>query len=98
MLRLARNIILGYSEKPLKLVAMLGLGCSLLSFLMVAVAIVRWLEGDVAVAGYTSIVASVWLVGGMLLFSLGVVGLYVGQVFRNVQGRPYYIVAEDTAQ
>ena len=45
-----------------------------------------------------SIVASVWLVGGMLLFSLGVVGLYVGQVFRNVQGRPYYIVAEDTAQ
>ena len=98
MLRLAKNIILGYSEKPLKLVAMLGLGCSLLSFLMVAVAIVRWLEGDVAVAGYTSIVASVWLVGGMLLFSLGVVGLYVGQVFRNVQGRPYYIVAEDTAQ
>lgn len=98
MLRLATGIVLGYSEKPLKLVAALGIACSLLSFAWVAMAVVRWLEGDVAVAGYTSIIASIWLVGGMLLFSLGVVGLYVGQVFRNVQGRPLYIVAEDTAR
>ena len=98
MLRLATSIVLGYSEKPLKLVAALGFGCSLLSFLMAALAVARWLEGDIAVAGYTSIIASIWLVGGMLLFSLGVVGLYVGQVFRNVQGRPYYIVADDTAR
>lgn len=96
LLRLATGITLSYSEKPLKLVAAAGIACSLVSFLLVAMALARWLEGDVAVAGYTSIVASVWLVGGMLLFSLGVVGLYVGQVFRNVQGRPYYIVAEDT--
>ena len=75
---------------------MSGIACSLVAFLMVAMALVRWLDGDIAVAGYTSIIASVWLVGGMLLFSLGVVGLYVGQVFRNVQGRPYYILAEDT--
>ncbi|UNK56453.1 glycosyltransferase family 2 protein [Pseudoxanthomonas daejeonensis] len=96
LLRLATGITLSYSEKPLKLVAMLGIGCSLLAFVMVALAIARWFEGDIAVAGYTSMIASVWLVGGMLLFSMGVVGLYVGQVFRNVQGRPYYIVAEDT--
>ncbi len=96
LLRLATGITLSYSEKPLKLVAMSGIACSLVAFLMVAMALVRWLDGDVAVAGYTSIIASVWLVGGMLLFSLGVVGLYVGQVFRNVQGRPYYIIAEDT--
>jgi len=96
LLRLATGIALSYSEKPLKLVAITGIGCSLLAFLMVALAVIRWIEGDIAVAGYTSMIASVWLVGGMLLFSLGVVGLYVGQVFRNVQGRPYYIVAEDT--
>lgn len=97
LLRLATGITLSYSEKPLKLVAMLGIGCSILAFVMVALAIARWFEGDIAVAGYTSMIASVWLVGGMLLFSMGVVGLYVGQVFRNVQGRPYYIVAEDTS-
>lgn len=96
LLRLATGIALSYSEKPLKLVAVTGIGCSLLAFLMVALSVIRWIEGDIAVAGYTSMIASVWLVGGMLLFSLGVVGLYVGQVFRNVQGRPYYIVAEDT--
>ncbi|WP_342316960.1 glycosyltransferase family 2 protein [Lysobacter sp. FW306-1B-D06B] len=96
LLRLATNITLGYSEKPLKLVAFAGILCSLVSFFMVALAVARWIDGDMAVAGYTSVIASIWLVGGMLLFSLGVVGLYVGQVFRNVQGRPYYILAEDT--
>lgn len=96
LLRLATGITLSYSEKPLKLVAVTGIACSLLAFFMVVLAVMRWLEGNIAVAGYTSMIASVWLVGGMLLFSLGVVGLYVGQVFRNVQGRPYYIVAEDT--
>ena len=47
-------------------------------------------------AGYTSIIGAIWLIGGLTMFSLGVVGLYVGQVFRNVQRRPYYIVADTT--
>ncbi len=98
LIRLATGITLSYSERPLKLVAASGIACSLASFFMVAMALIRWFDGDVAVAGYTSIIASVWLVGGMLLFGVGVVGLYVGQVFRNVQGRPYYIVAEDTVR
>ena len=49
-------------------------------------------------AGYTSIIAAIWLIGGLMMFSMGVVGLYVGQVFRNVQRRPYYIVADTTAE
>lgn len=96
LLRLATNITLGYSEKPLKLVAGSGIVCAMISFAMVAAALWWWFEGNVQVAGYTSLLASVWLVGGLLLLSLGVVGLYVGQVFRNVQGRPYYVIAEDT--
>lgn len=98
LLRLATNIALGYSDKPLQLVAGGGIICSLISFVMVALAVWRWLKGDIQLAGYTSIVASIWLVGGILLLSLGVVGLYVGQIFRNVQGRPYHIIAEDTKQ
>lgn len=94
LLRLATAIALGYSEKPLRLVALSGIGCALVAFLMVGYSVLRWLEGSVQVAGYTSIIASIWLIGGMVLFSIGVVGLYVGQVFRNVQGRPYYIVSE----
>lgn len=98
LLRLATNIALGYSEKPLKLVAGSGIVCAMISFAMVAAAIWWWLKGDIQVAGYTSLLASIWLVGGLLLLSVGVVGLYVGQVFRNVQGRPYYVIAEDTSR
>lgn len=96
LLRLASNIVLGYSEKPLKLVAGAGIFCALISFVMVATAVWWWIDGNAQVAGYTSLLASIWLVGGLLLLSVGVVGLYVGQVFRNVQGRPYYVIAEDT--
>lgn len=98
LLRLATHIALGYSEKPLRLVAGSGIVCALISFLMVAYSFGRWIAGDVAVAGFTSIMASVWLIGGGVLFSLGVVGLYVGQVFRNAQGRPYYIVSRSVNQ
>lgn len=98
LLQLATHIVLGYSDKPLRLVATGGIACSLVSFVMVTLAFWRWMKGDTQLAGFTSIMASIWLVGGILLLSLGVVGLYIGQIFRNVQGRPYHIIAEDTWQ
>ncbi|MDC7807951.1 glycosyltransferase family 2 protein [Luteimonas sp BLCC-B24] len=96
LLQLAMNIALGYSEKPLRLVAVTGIFCAFVAFVMVVISVWRWWDGDVGVAGFTSIIATIWLIGGLMMFSLGVVGLYVGQVFRNVQRRPYYIVAETT--
>ncbi|MEW6385878.1 MAG: glycosyltransferase family 2 protein, partial [Pseudomonadota bacterium] len=98
LLRLAMNIALGYSEKPLRMVAGTGMFCALVAFVMVAISIWRWWDGDIQVAGYTSIIAAIWLIGGLMMFSMGVVGLYVGQVFRNVQRRPYYIVSETTVR
>lgn len=94
LLKLALHVVLGYSNKPLRMVAGVGLACAVISFLMVGAAIYIFILGDVAVAGYTSLIASMWLLGGLVLFSLGVVGLYVGQVFANAQGRPSSIVAE----
>jgi glycosyltransferase involved in cell wall biosynthesis len=98
LVKLAANIALGYSEKPLRMVAGTGIFCAATAFIFVAASLLRWWEGDIQVAGYTSIIASVWFTGGLVLFSLGVVGLYVGQIFRNVQHRPYYLVAETTNQ
>jgi len=94
LITLATNIALGYSEKPLRMVAGTGIACSLAAFILVALSVMRWWDGDIEVAGYTSIIGSIWLIGGMVMFCLGVVGLYIGQVFRNVQRRPYYIVAK----
>lgn len=96
LVKLAITIALSYSDKPLRLVAQSGIVFSLIAFAMVAMSIWKWLEGDIAVAGYTSVIASIWLVGGATMLSLGTVGLYIGQVYRNAQGRPFAIVAEKT--
>jgi dolichol-phosphate mannosyltransferase len=54
------------------------------------------LHGDTQVAGFTSIIASIWLLGGTSIFCLGVIGLYLGRLFVDAKARPYYIIAEQT--
>jgi polyisoprenyl-phosphate glycosyltransferase len=97
MLRLALNVVLSYSDKPLRLVVKAGLAFSLLAVLFAALSVYRYFSGDIAVAGFTSIIASIWLLGGVMVSSIGVVGLYVGRIFNDTKGRPYYVVDRDTA-
>lgn len=97
LLRLAVGVVLTYSDKPLRLIVKLGLGLSLVAFAVAALSIVRFLHGDVQVAGFTSIIASIWLLGGATIFCMGVLGLYLGRVFMDSKGRPYYLIAETTA-
>jgi len=92
--RLAIGIILSYSDKPLRLVVRVGLIFAAIAFAMVALSVIRFLYGDVQVAGFTSIVASIWLVGGMTIFCMGILGLYLGRLFVDAKARPYYLVAE----
>ena len=94
LLRLALDIILSYSDKPLRLVAALGLFVSVIALGMTAFSLYRYLHGDVSVAGYTSVIASMWLLAGVTLFCMGVIGLYVGRVFESVKFRPTFIVRE----
>lgn len=93
-IRLALNIVLSYSDKPLRLVVKLGLGFSGIALLIVLLSIYRYSNGDIEVAGFTSIVASIWLLGGIMIFCLGVTGLYLGRLFNDAKGRPYYIISE----
>lgn len=94
LFKLATNIVLSYSDKPLRLVVRLGLVFSVLAFAMVGVSVLRYLHGDVQVAGFTSIIASIWLVGGMILFSLGIIGLYLARLFMEAKNRPYYVISD----
>lgn len=94
LLRLAVEIILAYSDKPLRLVAKAGVLFSLFALALVCWSVYRFLHGDVAVAGYTSIMASVWLLGGITIFCIGVVGLYIGRMFNDIKQRPYYTINE----
>jgi polyisoprenyl-phosphate glycosyltransferase len=94
LLRLALDIMLSYSDKPLRLVAGLGIFVSVIALWMTAFSLIRYLHGDVTVAGYTSVIASMWLLSGVTLFCMGIIGLYVGRVFESVKFRPTFIVRE----
>lgn len=94
LLRLAINVALSFSDKPLRLVVKMGLGFAALSLAIVALSVYRYSIGDIAVAGFTSIIASIWLVGGAIVSSVGVVGLYVGKLHGQVKHRPNFIVAD----
>jgi dolichol-phosphate mannosyltransferase len=94
LMKLALDIMLSYSDKPLRLVATAGIVISLIALAMTAFSLYRYLHGDVTVAGYTSVIASMWLLAGVMLFCMGIIGLYVGRVFESVKSRPHFIVRE----
>jgi len=94
LIRLALDIILAHSDKPLRLMVKAGLTISFFALLMAAYTVVRWAMGDIIVLGYASLFVSIWFIGGILLCTLGVVGLYVGKTFEGVKGRPLYIIEQ----
>jgi glycosyltransferase involved in cell wall biosynthesis len=96
LLNLALDIILAYSDKPLRLTIKGGLLVSAISFLMVLVTFIRFLTGDILVLGYTSLIISIWFFSGLILSVLGMVGLYIGKTFEQVKARPIYLVDQIT--
>ena len=94
LLKLSFNSIISNSNRPLYIAVSLGLMMSLLSFMMAIYNIFAKFIGLNEVEGYTSTIFSIWFVGGILLFMMGVVGLYVGKIFDQVKGRPVFIVSE----
>lgn len=96
LLNLALDIILAYSDKPIRLMIKFGLIISLASFVMGLVFLIRYLIGEVTVQGYTSLIISIWFFSGLILVMLGVVGLYVGKTFEGVKKRPIYLIQTAT--
>jgi dolichol-phosphate mannosyltransferase len=92
LFNLALDIMLAYSDKPIRLTVKLGLLVALTGFLFALFTLVRYLQGDIIVAGYASLIISLWMLTGFILVTLGMVGLYVGKTFEGVKKRPIYIV------
>ena len=92
MLNLALDIILAFSDKPLRLIIKLGMTIAFVSILMAIYAIYSKISGKVSVSGYASLITSIWFLSGCVLITLGVIGLYVGKIFEGVKNRPIYIV------
>lgn len=96
MIRLALDGLLGFSILPLRLVTLIGVAISLLSFLYGFYAVCVKIFTDTAVSGWASTMAGVYFLGGVQLFCIGVCGEYIGRTFMEVKKRPHYIIAETT--
>ena len=94
LLKLSFDVILSNSNKPLRMAVGLGFGMSFLSFLLAAYNVIAKLLGIIIVEGYTTTVFSIWFVGGLLLFVMGILGLYIGKIFDQVKGRQLFVVKD----
>jgi len=96
LMKLAINIILAHSNKPLRLCVYAGLLLSTLAFVGGVVHVVRVLVRGSPVMGWTSLIVSVWFSTGAIILVLGMIGLYIDRIFTEVKHRPLYIVRKTT--
>lgn len=94
LLKLAFENSISNSNKPLRMATYLGLIMSIVAGLLTIFQILAKLVGQNILLGYTSTIASIWFVGGLILFVLGMIGLYIGKIYDQVKGRPYSVVRE----
>ncbi len=93
MLSFAINGITSFSTKPLKLITSLG-------FVMSVISIIAFIWGFIvkvaglSVDGWSSTMCSIWLIGGLQLLCLGIIGEYIGKIYAEVKQRPRFIVAD----
>ncbi len=91
MLHFAIDGITSFSVKPLTIISNLGICISVLSVIGLLYALISYFTHH-AVAGWTAIVCSIWLLGGIQLLCIGVLGEYIGKIYAEVKGRPRFII------
>ncbi len=91
MLALAFNGISSFSVKPIDLISGLGVGIIAISIIAAIYALVSYFTGHVE-AGWTSLILSIWFLGGVQLLSIGMIGKYIGKIYLEVKNRPRYNV------
>ena len=72
----------------------LGFGMAALSFLLALYNVVAKWIGIIQVDGFTTTIFSIWFVGGLMLFVMGILGLYIGKIFDQVKGRQLFVVKD----
>ena len=93
MLAFAMEGITSLSTKPIRYITLLGVLIFLVSLVMLVVFIAQWALG-MTVAGWASVICSVWAIGGLILLSLGVIGEYIGKIYLETKGRPRFLIRQ----
>jgi putative glycosyltransferase len=86
------NSVTSFSNRPLVYIFYLGVSISTLAGLAALYLIARRVFFDTLLTGWPSLIVSVWLLGGMTLLCLGVIGIYISKIFLETKQRPYTIV------
>ena len=93
MLKLAFDGITSFSVRPIRILALVGVLTLLVAVVMAVYTLVRHFTGN-TVSGWSSLMISIWFLGGLNLLALGIVGEYIGKIYSEVKQRPRYIVEE----
>jgi polyisoprenyl-phosphate glycosyltransferase len=89
----ALNGLTSFTEKPLYFSSLVGSVITLVSFILAAVLIIgKIVDPSISIRGWTSLTVIVLFFGGIQLFSIGILGVYISKIYREVKGRPLYIV------
>lgn len=95
MLAFAIDGITSFSVRPLRLISIVGLSFMLVALGVIVYGLAAWLCGR-TIQGWTSLLVSLWFIGGALLVALGVIGEYVGKIYAEAKRRPRYFIEETT--
>ena len=93
MLAFAWDGITSFSIKPIRIITGLGFFIFAVSFIALIYSVLVNFRGN-TVTGWTSLTVSIWMIGGIQLLSLGVIGEYVGKIYNETKKRPRYIIAD----
>jgi len=89
--------VTSFSAKPLRMISYIGVLMIVLAAIALTITVVSWVTGH-APEGWPSMLISLWLIGGALMISIGIVGEYIGKIFLEVKQRPRYIVEDATPE
>lgn len=93
MVAFALEGVTSLSVRPLRMITGLGFLVFFVSLVMIVYNVVRWATGN-TVTGWASLACSVWLIGGLILLSLGIIGEYLGKLYLESKGRPRFLIRE----
>mgnify|MGYP004469000211 CR=1 FL=1 len=91
MINFALDGITSFSVKPIRLILNVGIIIFVVSIIMILYALINKIIGN-TVSGWTFIVCSIWLIAGVQMMSLGVIGEYIGKIYSETKRRPKYII------
>lgn len=94
--QLALDVYLSYSDKPLRIFVKLGAFISISSFIFSIIYFILWVNNQIVIHGFTTIIISIWFLSGIIISILGIIGLYIGKTFQDGKKRPVFIINKKT--